>query len=330
MAFSAEMAGKDNITIFDIENLQEINGSVANSPSATAYFISHIGTNNKKALAYLKETIDSGSGGASFTYPYDIYERAWILWNISITPTFMEDQEIRNLCKPHVQFLKDAWRSGKGVGFSTSFSLCDGDDTGTAYEALAKFGCILEKETILNYELEDHFRCYPLEINPSIGANVHMLGALKQAGLDGKHPAVQKILQFLRNTQQPGGYWIDKWHISPYYVTAHAIIACKEYESELSQAAINWLLNTQKKDGGWGSIQQSTAEETAYCIQALKLWQTSKGNVPTDKFSRAVLWLEQNQDGPHPALWISKSLNSPKLVVKSAILSALALAKGGS
>ena len=330
LAFSAEMAGNDNLAIFDIENLQEINGSVANSPSATAYFISHTGTNHPKALAYLKETIDRKNGGASFTYPYDIYERAWILWNISITPTFMEDPTIRKLCNPHVQFLKDAWHPEKGVGFSTCVSLRDGDDTSVTYEALAKFGYTLEKETILNYEMEDHFRCYPLEINPSVGANVHMLGALKQAGFDRDHPAVQKILNFLRTTQQPGGYWVDKWHISPYYVTAHAIIACKEYESELSQAAINWMLDTQKEDGTWGSTQLSTAEETAYCIQALKLWQTSKGNIHTDKINKAALWLEQNQDKPQPALWISKSLNSPKLVVKSVILSALALATGGS
>ena len=328
LAYSAEMAGEDNISIFDLDNLQEGNGSVANSPSATAYFVTHIDQDNQAALSYLRETIDSSNGGVSFTYPYDIYERAWVLWNIAIAPPLMENQEIRNFCQSHLQFLECAWKPGRGVGFSTSFSLCDGDDTSVTYEALAKFGCKMDIDTLLSYEMEDHFRCYPLEITSSIGANVHMLGALKQAGFDKEHPAIQKILEFLRRNQQASGFWIDKWHISPYYVTAHAMIACKEYESELCQAAVNWILAMQREDGSWGSIHQSTAEETAYCIQALVLWQRN-GSVPPEKINKAVSWLEQNQDTYHPALWISKSLNSPNLVVKSAILSALALAKGG-
>jgi halimadienyl-diphosphate synthase len=45
MAFSAEMAGIDGQHMLDIENLQESNGSVGVSPSATAY-LQHI---SKKA-----------------------------------------------------------------------------------------------------------------------------------------------------------------------------------------------------------------------------------------------------------------------------------------
>jgi halimadienyl-diphosphate synthase len=329
LAYSAEMAGEDNISIFDIENLQEANGSIANSPSATAYFITHIDPSNQSALSYLQKTIDSSNGGASFTYPYDIYERAWVLWNIAVTPSLLENQEIRKFCQPHINYLNDAWQPGRGVGFSTSFSLCDGDDTSVTFDALSKFGNNLDNNTLLSYEMDDHFRCYPLEITSSIGANVHMLGAIKQAGFDKKHPAVRKILSFLRASQQTNGFWIDKWHISPYYVTSHAIIECKEFDREICQAAVDWILETQRDDGSWGSIQQATAEETAYCIQSLKLWQISGGKINSEKINKAALWLEKNQNMKHPALWISKSLNSPNLVVRSAILSALALAKGG-
>ncbi|CAG1013880.1 Type B diterpene cyclase [Anaerolineales bacterium] len=327
MAYSAEMAGDDNISLFDVKNLQEVNGSVANSPSATAYFISHIDQNNQLALNYLKKSTNNGQGGASFAFPYDIYERAWILWNISIAPSLMDDPSIKEACKPHVEFLKSAWKPGKGVGFASTHSLCDGDDTSVTFEVLKKFGHELSSETILGFEADDHFRCYPLEVNPSIGANAHMLGAFKEAGFGKDHPAVQKILRYLKKSQLSNGYWIDKWHISPYYVTSHVIISCREYDRELCQSAIHWMLEGQNKDGGWGSIGFSTVEETAYCVQALKLWQLNGGHVPARKFNEAGTWLLQNYDKPHPMLWISKSLNSPELVVKMVILSAISLFK---
>lgn len=329
MAYSAEMAGNDNISIFDVKNLQEVNGSVANSPSATAYFVSHIDPANQLALDYLKKSTDNEHVGASFAFPYDIYERAWILWNISITPSLMNDPSIREACKPHVDFLKDAWKPDTGVGFATTHSLCDGDDTSVTFEVLNRFGYELSYSTILGFEADDHFRCYPLEVNPSIGANAHILGALRQAGFEKDHPAVQKILKFLKKTQLSNGYWIDKWHISPYYITSHVVISCGNYDRELCNSAIEWVLGNQNKDGGWGSIGFSTVEETAYCIQALKIWQLGGGRAYPKEIGLASTWLLQNYEKPYPMLWISKSLNSPELVVKMVVLSALSLIKDG-
>lgn len=329
MAYSAEMAGDDNIAIFDVPNLQEINGSVANSPSATAYFVSHIDPQNQMALDYLKKSTDNEHDGASFAFPYDIYERAWVLWNISITPSLMNDSLIREVCKSHLEYLKNAWIPGRGVGFATTHSLCDGDDTSVTFEVLKKFGFELDHETILGFEADDHFRCYPLEVNPSIGANAHMLGAFRQIGFEKTHPAVDKILKYLKKTRLSNGYWIDKWHISPYYITSHVIISCMDYDRELCQESIDWIVEGQNKDGGWGSIGVSTVEETAYCIQAMKLWQLSGGRVPEKELKQAVAWFLQNYEKPRPMLWISKSLNSPELVVKMVVLSALSLIKDG-
>ena len=36
-------------------------------------------------------------------------------------------------------------------------------------------------------------------------------------------------------------------------------------------------------------------------------------------------WLKENMDKPYPPLWIGKCLYSPHLVIRSAVLSALAL-----
>ena len=105
------------------------------------------------------------------------------------------------------------------------------------------------------------------------------------------------------------------------------IISAMQYDMPLCGSAIEWILNNQNHDGSWGSFGFATAEETAYCIQALILWNRIGGKVSKKQIQLAVNWLERHADGPYPPLWISKALYCPELVVQSCIVSALALAK---
>jgi halimadienyl-diphosphate synthase len=163
-----------------------------------------------------------------------------------------------------------------------------------------------------------------LESNPSISANIHVLGALRQAGFDADHPAVQKIVDFLKQTRFLQMFWFDKWHSSPYYPTSHVIIAAETYAEDLIENAVNWILETQNKDGSWG-YYVPTAEETAYCLQSLLIRRRSGKNVPKDAIKRGLDWLIDHMDPPYPPLWIGKSLYTPELVNRSTILSALML-----
>lgn len=326
-AFSIEMVGSDRQELLDLENLQEANGSVANSPSATAFFASQVRTGDERAMKYLHWALDGRGGGAPFATPFNIFERAWILWNLALVPSLVNDPQIRAECAPHITFLQDSWRPGQGVGFANVYTPCDGDDTSVLAEALARVGAFMDVETILSYEDKEYFRCYPLEANPSIGANVHILGALGQYGFETDHPSVRKIVQFLYNSRHKDGYLVDKWHISPYYITSHTVIAAMKYDKRLCQDAIDWMLRTQNRNGSWGSFGFSTAEETAYCIQSLILWKRFGGKVPEQQINLATDWLEKHANGPHPPLWISKALYCPELVVQSCIAATLVLAK---
>jgi halimadienyl-diphosphate synthase len=318
-AFSAEMAGKDKQYLLDIDNLQEANGSVGNSPSATAYFALQVKPGDQKALAYLHSSIVTG--GAPFATPFNVFERAWILWNIAFFGS-PADHKTSALCQPHLDFLQSAWKKGRGVGFAAEYSPCDGDDTSMTFDALVHFERKPDVAAIMSYEESAYFRCYAIE------ANLHILGALRRAGFDSRQPAVKKIITFLHQSRQRGGFWLDKWHTSPYYITAHAIIALHGYDNNLCRQSIEWIIKTQKADGAWGFYGSSTAEETAYCIQALKTWQRAGGKIPSGRIDHAVRWLEQNAEPPYPPMWISKALYCPELVVRSTILSALAFAKG--
>lgn len=316
LAHSAEMAGTDEIDLLDIPDLQHPNGSIGNSPAATAYFLLYIRPGDQRALNYLNRVMQP-DGAVPNVSPLDLFERLWILLQIGLVPDL--DPEIIEACQPHLDFIQDCWTPGQGLGISVDY-VKDGDDTGVAYDVLKRFGRNPDIEAVLSYEERDYFRCFSLEANPSISTNIHILGALRAAGLPPYYPSVNKIKTFLHGT----AFWFDKWHVSPYYTTGHGIIAAAGYLDNLVEDAVNWFIDTQNEDGSWGYFMP-TAEETAYALQALVFWQCAGHPVPSDILKRGADWLENRIAPPYPPLYIGKCLYTPVLVVRATILSALAL-----
>ncbi len=328
LAFFAEMVGPYELQLLDVENLQEVNGSVAYSSAATAFFALYVHP-DPAALAFLNKL--AVNGGVPYTGPMNIFEHTRILWNTTLIGPL--DDKTLALCAPSVEELKRSWNhhpqgsAATGVAAVGGLSLPDGDTTSMAYSALTHFGVPTGLESVLHYEESEHFRCFGLEVNPSISANAHILAALRLAGFEVGHSSVQKILRFLKQAQTGRSFWFDKWHLSPYYGTCHAIIASAGYADDLVTNAVEWIVNTQNEDGSWGFYAPS-AEETAYCLQALAIWKRQGRNdeeVSTGILKQGAIWLEEHMDDPYPWLWIGKSLYCPELVVESAILSALML-----
>jgi halimadienyl-diphosphate synthase len=323
-AFSAEMAGTDMLAVLDLENLQEANGSVGHSPSATAYLAQNTQAETK-VMDYLRKVI-TPDGGAPNVAPFDVFERGWVLWNLALAG--IDTPEILAQCQPQLDFLENAWKPGRGIGWAAGYTPKDGDDSGLVCEVLARFGRAVDIGTLFSYEQEKWFRCFEHEANPSVSANIHILGALRQAGVPADHPAVKKILQFLLETRKSAGYWEDKWHVSPYYASAHAVVACAGYAPEIVQPTVAWLLATQRENGAWG-LHIPTAEETAYSMQALCVWRKFEDETVKEPLKKGAAWLQEHQAPPYPALWIGKCLYLPELVVRSAISSALEMEKNG-
>jgi halimadienyl-diphosphate synthase len=323
VAFSAEMAGLDGRHMLDIDNLQEENGSVGNSPAATAYFALHVKPGDPAALHYLHEVVQP-DGGAPDLEPFEIYEKSWILWNLSLSQKW--DDQTLAFFKPHLDYLYQHWKKGVGVGFSASYSVPDGDDTIITYEVLSQHGYNVDIDAVLSFEEADHFRCYNLEYGISPSVNIHALMALQRANYSPNHPSIQKISTFLNHSRGDGKFWVDKWHSSPFYSTAHFIIACTRSRNDDAQPFVEWLVSSQHEDGSWGN-SLGTPEETAYCLQALGVWNLRNKTIPHHVIEKGVQYLEKNIDAPYQPLWIGKGLYSAGNVVRSAILSALALAE---
>jgi halimadienyl-diphosphate synthase len=324
-AFSAEMAGMDSVqAMLDIDDLQEADGSISHSPSATAYYLAKIRPDDKKALTYLKQSV-AKDGGAPMAVPFEVCERAWVLWNIGLVETL--DQQVMKLCKPHLEALRKAWKPYKGVGFTRDHSVMDGDDTSLTYEVLTRFGYSLNPDTLLEYEEADHFRCYPLEITYSISTNIHFVGALRQAGYKADHPLIRKAMEFLLRTRISNCFWYDKWHASPYYSTGHAIITFSGYRNDIIENSVQWILEEQNPDGSWGYYTSGTAEETAYALQALSIWEKYGGKLNNDVLRNGLVWLKDHNEPPYPLMWLAKSLNYSEWIIQSELLSAKMLAE---
>lgn len=321
VAFSAEMVGSDGLNLLDVDNLQEANHSVGHSPSATAHFVRYVRPLDPAALQYLYDI--SVEGAVPTVAPSDVFELSWVMWNLLLADLL--DDEARARCHEYLDFLQGFWKPGEGIPQASGYTPRDSDDTSLVFELFARFGRPLDLDAILCYEVEEYFRCFLLEANPSLSANVHVLGALRQAGLTVDHPSVEKVRRFLRRTQTVRMFWLDKWHASPYYPTAHAIVAAAGYDDDLIEDAIFWILTTQGQAGGWG-YYAPTAEETAYCLQALVLARRHGHDIPRHAIRRGADWLAEHGEPPYMPIWIGKCLYCPELVVRSAVLSALTLA----
>jgi hypothetical protein len=140
----------------------------------------------------------------------------------------------------------------------------------------------------------------------------------------------ERVIAALLYQQLYQSFWIDKWHISPYYATTHTVLALlklKEYRLIEYSHAIEWISHTQHPDGSWGFFGEGTQEETAYALLALLHYDDHIGEVDGDLIKRGIDYLLANYhpDVRHPELWIAKTLYTPHNIVNAAILAAFAL-----
>jgi halimadienyl-diphosphate synthase len=297
------------------------NGSYGASPSATAYVLTHQW--DEAAAAYLRAVLAlSTDGGVSNVYPFEIFERAWVLYSLGPLARRVAAH------RPVLAQLAAAW-SPAGVGFTREGVGPDGDDTAITFRVLHNYGLLSSSPEVLRlFEADDHFFCFPLERNPSVSTNAHILDALNAVEeYKDRGCLVNKALQFLASSRIDDRYWRDKWHVSPYYATSQTLQALYWLGQEaeyLSAPAVAWLLETQHSNGSWSELEAGgTCEETAHALRALCCLRRPE-DVHLDAMRRAVRYLWERFDRQdYPELWVGKGLYTPRAVVRAAILGAL-------
>jgi halimadienyl-diphosphate synthase len=291
------------------------NGSFGNSPSATAFFLSR--GEDERAAAYISGLASSRPDGGIPTFaPFEVYEIAWVLYNLSLADYRPKEAQ------PHLAYLARALGED-GVGISKDGLRPDADDTALTLSVLHRYGYPISSQPLRSFEGINFYLTFPLERDASVSTNAHVLEVLSTCPpFPRQHLIRQKVIRFLCDARVEGGYWVDKWHSSPFYATAHALFALTAPAPDACRPALRWLQETQRPDGSWGWFGAGTAEETAYAVQA---WMTApeklKEGLHVD-LDRAEAFLNESAEQPPIPMWVAKTLFVPTAVVESAILSA--------
>lgn len=325
LSFSLEFLG-DNVDSERLQYAQLPNGSVTNSPAATAFFFRH--RKDTKAIRYLKNILSlTGDGSVMTVYPIDVFELGWTMYNLMLAGLYFE--RYTEIC----DFLWSHMKSS-GVGHSTEWPVCDGDDTAIICKILHDMQYPVDVGVLDEYAMGDYYLTYNFELDPSVSTNIHVLDFVKSClEFPDREEVMERLARFLRGKMSPQGFWMDKWHASPYYPTSHAVLALCDVEPSLAERAVAWIMNTQNENGLWGK-NDGTLEETAYAVQALMYYHQHAERINIERVSKAISTLNIKVTSLLSAvqndLWVGKALYNPVRVVWSSIASAQFMARAAN
>jgi len=146
---------------------------------------------------------------------------------------------------------------------------------------------------------------------PSVDVTAHILEMLGQLGVRSDQPAVKKAMAFIMNEQEYDGAWFGRWGVNYIYGIGSVLPALEALGTDMTQefvnGAVQWLVDHQNEDGGWGESCSSyvdaayrgrgpsTASQTAWALMALL--SAGKGSSRSSKIGIEYLLSTQDSDG---------------------------------
>jgi hypothetical protein len=311
-------------------------GTVGASPAATVAWLGSP-TRDPAAIGYLRSVIAQHGGPVPSVVPITNFERSWVVNSLALGGLAVTAP--RALTADLLAAVRPRGVAG-GAGLPP-----DADTTSATLTALRQLGLPVRDSVLRRYDQGSHFCTWAGERTASPTTNAHVLTAL--ATYDGgrrsawRTSAIDRTAAWLRDNQEPEGFWADKWHASPYYATACAVVALRDAAgravdpadtanaAKVAKAAIDravaWVLGSQRRDGSWGRWA-GTAEETAYALQIL-LYRTAPDRRTRAAAARGHRFLAKAEAWPAPPLWHDKDLYTPGHVVRAAVIGARHLAE---
>ncbi|MEE8294943.1 MAG: squalene--hopene cyclase [Sphingomonadales bacterium] len=129
------------------------------------------------------------------------------------------------------------------------------------------------------------------------------LSFLAQLGYKKDHPVIKKGLKYLKKKQCEDGSWFGRWGTNYVYGTWSVLCALnvigEDFSQPYIQKAVQWLLDCQNSDGGWGEegntywdgrkglCKESTPSQTAWATLGLM----AAGEVDNEAVQRGIEYL---------------------------------------
>ncbi|WNG39002.1 hypothetical protein F0U60_39430 [Archangium minus] len=294
-------------------------GGISHGPAATAAWVK--AASNKpelqesvnrarKYLANAERACEIGIPGVTSTiYPFERYEQLFSLYALQIAD-LLKDPRLEGVVAPVVKEIAGAL-GPKGIAMSDYF-LQDGDNTAAAVMLLHEFGYPVDLSILYRFQNDNHFVAYAGELHPSPTVTARCIHALMVMGKD-----VAPFQKFLLDRREPDGRWtVDKWNRSWLYTTSHAVIALvgSPYEQEMREA-VEAVLVSQHRDGGWSTHGAPNLTETAYAVLMLAYLERQGFTHPGigASLDRASAWMLDNyrpfaRPDSKVKCWIAKEL----------------------
>ncbi|PVH97410.1 Ent-kaurene synthase [Periconia macrospinosa] len=303
------------------------------SPSATASYLIHAKQWDEKAEKYLRTILEvyskKGHRGVPSAFPTPIFELTWTL--SSMLSTGVEVEQIHSSALAKIaSFLNGALRINKGtVGFAPGL-ISDADDTARTLMTLKLLGESPDPAPMIRlFELDDHFRTYEMEQNPSFSANCNVLLALLYLGDVSKYLSqISKALDFIL-VEFERGEVLDKWSLSLYYcgmlvsqafvklLELHDLGHLQTLEEEILTEKIPIvicrivlrMLATQGEEGDWNRSLEETSYAVLTITQCLQLPWNQSAKVRLDESlekGRAYVRKQYQRGEESRCIWVEK------------------------
>ncbi len=263
----------------DLRSVRAPSGCYGCSPAATAAILMYRSPWDATAARWLRRLASQAFGGVlgaiPTSYPADTFEAAWalhLLWQGGVALDPATSQPLRETLFWLRRALTD-----DGLGFAANRALPpDADDTALALAVLNRLGVSTSLAPLWRFMQDGRLRTYHGERTESTSSNAHALEALLSVdaiGIDaGLLEYRQRLVAYLLDARQNGGYWEDKWHISPLYATLACVLALARLPDptihQTLSPTLDWLLATQRPDGGWRAVDAATSD-TDYTLASL-------------------------------------------------------------
>ena len=144
---------------------------------------------------------------------------------------------------------------------------------------------------------------------PTVDVSARCIGLLAQMGVGTDDPRMKAAVDYIEKDQEADGSWFGRWGVNYIYGTWSALCGLNAAGVDLKGAcvrrAVDWLVQIQNPDGGWGEScdsyaldykgyepAESRSSQTAWAVLGLM----AAGEADHPAVERGIAWLKTHQD----------------------------------